>query len=284
MHRIVKLLILCVNVYAFDPSNRPKCLISGQATEGWNQINSPQYPNPIPGTLQCLYIISAPAGNRIRLEFDDFELLGKGNPNCKKQGLQYLDPKITNVPGVTKTICGNETPKPIISKGNEIYLLLSSTNVNGVEMKGFQIRYTMAAEVKSVEKPKKKGGFGMGGGKKAIKMPKKMKPKMKSRPKPEIRVALENDTPIAMKASKSLGGKTDQNYKALLKWMFIGIGGCAGLIILFMVYRKFTGAKDGIPEPTVVLPEGTLPTHLKAINDYKEKLKAEGKEFVPDSD
>mgnify|MGYP000461023340 CR=1 FL=1 len=40
------------------------------------------------------------------------------------------------------------------------------------------------------------------------------------------------------------------------------------------------GAGDGgIPEPENKLPEGTIPTHLRAIMDHKQKMKSLGKDY-----
>lgn len=38
-----------------------------------------------------------------------------------------------------------------------------------------------------------------------------------------------------------------------------------------------TGAgSGGIPDPEIKLPEGTLPTHVKALMEHKEKMKTLG--------
>ena len=38
----------------------------------------------------------------------------------------------------------------------------------------------------------------------------------------------------------------------------------------------------GIPEPEQKLPEGTLPSHLRAIKEHKDKMKSMGKEYPDD--
>jgi hypothetical protein len=137
---------------AFDPSVRPKCFITGQAVEGPNQINSPQYPNPFKGRLQCLYILTAPVGKRIELEFDDFSMSIANNRNCKNSGLAILDPRQTAIPGETVIYCGKQKPNNFVTKGNEVFLMLQG----GQGMGQFQIVYRIAPE-KSVRKPGKKG-------------------------------------------------------------------------------------------------------------------------------
>jgi hypothetical protein len=37
-------------------SLRPRCYVTGQATVGFNQVNSPSYPKPAGGNSECLYV------------------------------------------------------------------------------------------------------------------------------------------------------------------------------------------------------------------------------------
>jgi hypothetical protein len=77
-----------------------------------------------------------------------------------------------------------------------------------------------------------------------------------------------------------LGGKTDMHNKKMIKYGIILMGFMVGLIIVWLLVRKMLGIQNGgIPEPENKLPEGTIPTHVKAINEYKEKLKSLGREL-----
>ena len=40
-----------------------------------------------------------------------------------------------------------------------------------------------------------------------------------------------------------------------------------------------TGKAEGLPEPELKLPEGTLPTHMRAIQEHKDKMKSLGKNY-----
>jgi len=77
-----------------------------------------------------------------------------------------------------------------------------------------------------------------------------------------------------------LGGKTDMQNKKMIKYGIIAMGFLVGGIVVWLLVRKMLGIQNGgIPEPENKLPEGTIPTHVKAINDYKEKLKSLGREL-----
>jgi hypothetical protein len=44
-------------------------------------------------------------------------------------------------------------------------------------------------------------------------------------------------------------------------------------LILKYFFQKVTGkAEEGYPQPEVTLPEGTIPTHLRAITEHKTKM------------
>merc|ERR1712131_405552 len=137
---MVKILpFLICSIKAFDPSSRPKCYVTGQAVEGWNQINSPGYPNAFPGRLECLYVLTAPPGQKIELLFEKFAMDTKNNPGCKNQGLAILDPAQSRVPGQTEIFCGTTPPAPFKSRGNKLFLKLeSNTKFQG---EGWLIKY-----------------------------------------------------------------------------------------------------------------------------------------------
>ena len=49
------------------------------------------------------------------------------------------------------------------------------------------------------------------------------------------------------------------------------------VIVIKQLKRYFSGKTNGgIPEPEAKLPEGKVPTHLKAIEEHKEKMKEKG--------
>jgi len=91
--------------------------------------------------------------------------------------------------------------------------------------------------------------------------------------------------PCSQKATKQLGSKSDLETKKLLKNIGMGVGAGGALVFIYLVVRHLMGKTNGgIPEPETQLPEGKIPTHVQAIMDYKAQLKAEGKEYIPDSE
>jgi len=92
--------------------------------------------------------------------------------------------------------------------------------------------------------------------------------------------------PVAekQKRTKQLGSKSDLDTKRMLKYLLIGLGACAGAIVVFLIFRRVTGKDSGgLPEPEAKLPEGTLPTHMRAIMEHKEKMKSLGKNYSEES-
>jgi len=341
---MVKLLaaLLCT-IKAFDPSVRPKCYVTGQAVVGWNQINSPGFPSPFPGKLDCLYAITAPPGAKIELEFDNFNMAS--SPGCKKQGLAILDPAQSKVPGQTTIVCGPTKPETFKTKGNKVFLHLSS-NIRGASDGEFLVKYRIKQKGMDMSgpggspggggppmgvfgpldqgPPAAVGGGGGGAGPRRAKAPKKA-PKAKGG-KPNVKqmiakmaeasdrtgqrggnaigknkMAGGNNSqahmrghcqdgwmpgmPCMQKKTKELGSKSDLQTKKLLKYLGMGVGIAGACVVVWLMFRHFTGKTNGgIPEPENALPEGKVPTHLAAIAEHKEKMKAQGKEYPEDSD
>lgn len=239
---------LICSVQSFDPSLRPRCYVTGQATVGFNQVNSPSYPKPAGGNSECLYVLSAPEGAKIEIHFDQFELL-----SCAEQELALLDPVQTQGPGQTELFCGRQKPVPYITHGNEVFMKYSSKTP--LSSKGFLLKYRIAP----------------GKGAKEATVQKEPQPRREN--DTQMSADYMVDTPVADKQTKQLGSKSDIDTKRMLKWLVIGLGAIAGVIVAILVFRKVTGkAEEGYPQPEVTLPEGTIPTHLRAITEHKTKM------------
>ena len=89
--------------------------------------NIGQYRN----NYQCTYIIEAKYGNKVLLEFDEFDL--EYSTGCTKDYLKFEEGG-----GTTSTRCGNDK-RPYFSKTEIIMLEFSSDGSN--IGKGFRIRY-----------------------------------------------------------------------------------------------------------------------------------------------
>ena len=80
------------------------------------EITSPQAPE-----LECFWLIKAPPGERLQLDFTDFDIKGKPGFCADKLEVGYVRP---GQPGLT--LCGSRWDKTIISINNTIHLRLST--------------------------------------------------------------------------------------------------------------------------------------------------------------
>ena len=89
------------------------------ATNG--SITSPLYPDNYPDNAFCIYTISQPTGNVIRLNFLSMDIESELVVSC---GYDYLE--IRDGPSDYSTVlgklCGNEIPAPIQSSQNQLWI------------------------------------------------------------------------------------------------------------------------------------------------------------------
>jgi hypothetical protein len=134
----------------------------------------------MPGKLDCLYALNAPKGKKIELLFEKFSL--EKNAGCKQQGLAILDPAQTRAPGQTEMYCGSQKIQPFVSRGNQLYLSLTSKINRPTE--GFLIKYRIKGKGLDTSGPGGSPGTGtpMGvfGPKEGATGPKQKGPKPKS--------------------------------------------------------------------------------------------------------
>ena len=149
--------------------------------------------------------ITAPPGAKIELEFDNFNMAT--SPGCKRQGLAILDPVQSKVPGQTTIVCGATKPETFKTKGNKVFLHLSS-NIRGPSDGEFLVKYRIKQKGMDMSgpggspggggppmgvfgpldqgPPAAVGGGGAGPGPRRAKAPKKM-PKAKQGGKPNVK-------------------------------------------------------------------------------------------------
>ena len=82
------------------------------------------------------------------------------SPGCKKQGLAILDPAQSKVPGQTTIVCGPTKPETFKTKGNKVFLHLSS-NIRGASDGEFLVKYRIKQKGMDMSGP---GGSPGGGG------------------------------------------------------------------------------------------------------------------------
>ncbi|KAG8515901.1 Cubilin, partial [Galemys pyrenaicus] len=103
-------------------------------------VTSPNHPDNYPQNADCIWLLAAPPGKLIRLQFED-QFSIEVTPNCSSNYLELRDGADSNAPVLSK-FCGNSLPSSQFSSGEVMYLRFrtdnSSTHV------GFKAKYYIA--------------------------------------------------------------------------------------------------------------------------------------------
>ena len=85
-------------------------------------VTSPNYPDFYPPELYCTSVIRFLQGQRISLEFTDFDVeYNLGDDKCG-DWLEIRDGNLSNSPLIGQRLCGEQTPNSIVSSGNTLHL------------------------------------------------------------------------------------------------------------------------------------------------------------------
>ena len=95
-------------------------------------LASPNYPNPYPGGLECLYTVSAPQGSIITLEIEDFEM------EPERDFILVRDGAGPDAP-VLQKLTGSKPPQFVVSTGNQLYVYIQTDQADS--RRGFRIKY-----------------------------------------------------------------------------------------------------------------------------------------------
>ncbi|XP_004860031.1 cubilin [Heterocephalus glaber] len=102
-------------------------------------VTSPNYPNNYPPHADCVWIISAPPGKSIRIQFEDqFDI--EDTPNCFSSYLELRNGGSSSSPVLSK-FCGMSLPGSQLSSTELMYLRFQS---NSSTHTGFKAKYSMA--------------------------------------------------------------------------------------------------------------------------------------------
>ena len=99
-------------------------------------IVSQNYPNNYDDNKDCRITIRFSTGQRVYIEFLDFEL--EADSDCDYDWLEIRDGDSANSNIIGSKLCGSGTPSPVESTGNSLTLVFHSDF--SVNRKGFQIR------------------------------------------------------------------------------------------------------------------------------------------------
>uniref|UniRef100_A0A452U8T7 Cubilin n=1 Tax=Ursus maritimus TaxID=29073 RepID=A0A452U8T7_URSMA len=103
-------------------------------------VTSPGHPDNYPQHADCTWLLAAPPGKLIRLQFEDqFNI--EETPNCTSNYLELRDGADSNAPVLSK-VCGRSLPSSQLSSGDVMYLRFRSDN--SPTQVGFKIKYAIA--------------------------------------------------------------------------------------------------------------------------------------------
>lgn len=113
--------------------------IHGADSDGY--VTSPNYPANYPQHAECIWILEAPSGQSIQLQFEDqFNI--EETPNCSSSYLELRDGADSNAPVLSK-LCGHSLPSIWVSSRELMYLKFHTDS--GSSYMGFKAKYSIAS-------------------------------------------------------------------------------------------------------------------------------------------
>lgn len=110
-------------------------------------IESPNRPSATPPNIECEWVILAPAGNSIQLDFiGQLDIIGSYS-YCRQAGVQIRDGGTLSASMIGR-YCGNTAPGSIYSRGNSMHVRYFNTVQNPGT--GFQARISIGMHIISV--------------------------------------------------------------------------------------------------------------------------------------
>ncbi|EGW02057.1 Cubilin [Cricetulus griseus] len=112
--------------------------IHGADSDGY--VTSPNYPANYPQNVECIWILEAPSGKSIQLQFEDqFNI--EETPNCSSSYLELRDGADSNAHVLSK-LCGHSLPSSWVSSRELMYLKFHTES--GSSYMGFKAKYSIA--------------------------------------------------------------------------------------------------------------------------------------------
>ncbi|KAK7823854.1 hypothetical protein U0070_020525 [Myodes glareolus] len=103
-------------------------------------VTSPNYPANYPQHAECIWILEAPSGKSIQLQFEDqFHI--EETPSCSSSYLELRDGVDSNAPLLSK-LCGGSLPSNWVSSRELMYLKFHTED--GSSFMGFKAKYSIA--------------------------------------------------------------------------------------------------------------------------------------------
>ncbi|KAK3729262.1 hypothetical protein QZH41_011898, partial [Actinostola sp. cb2023] len=128
---------------------KPGCGLSNLTAETGlaKYLTTPNFPDNYPGSLNCTWRITSPAGHLVQLIFTDFDTLRDQGSlrSCKYSDSLNIYDSHSEFVNLVGKYCGSTVPADVVSSGRYLYLTFSG--VFYATRKGFRIEY------RAVKKP-----------------------------------------------------------------------------------------------------------------------------------
>lgn len=117
-----------------------KLLCGGVYTDPSVEITSPGYPKTYGLNQRCDYVIEAPLGKAVLLDFQDFDVEGNSYPNCDLDFVEIYDGLEASNSSFIGRYCSSKIPPRAISSLNVMLMrFVSDASIGG---KGFKANFT----------------------------------------------------------------------------------------------------------------------------------------------
>ncbi|XP_056290732.1 cubilin [Pseudoliparis swirei] len=103
-------------------------------------ITSPNYPQSYPQNIDCIWVVSAPNGEAVQIDFEE-DIYIEPTASCVYDYLELRDGSTTNSDLISR-LCGNNRPSTQHSAGSS--MLLRFRTDSSVTHKGFKAKYSIA--------------------------------------------------------------------------------------------------------------------------------------------
>ncbi|KAK7092469.1 low-density lipoprotein receptor 2-like [Littorina saxatilis] len=134
---VPRFVVLCLTLYQIVL----KCKVEacgGNLTSLTGTVQSPNFPNNYTNGLSCVYVIKAPDGYRVTLNFTSFDV--EAVPNCLSDFVEVRDGDNEDAPRIGQRMCNTSPPSTRRSFHNNLWVKFV-TNNNGTRA-GFSAIYT----------------------------------------------------------------------------------------------------------------------------------------------
>ncbi|XP_049633697.1 cubilin [Suncus etruscus] len=108
--------------------------------ESAGYVTSPNHPNNYPQHADCIWLITAPPGKLIKLQFED-QFSIEVTPNCTSNYLELRDGALPNARILSKS-CGDSLPSSQLTSGDVLYIRFRTDN--SLTHVGFKAKYSIA--------------------------------------------------------------------------------------------------------------------------------------------